>query len=39
VTPQRVAVTTSYDDDDDKEMDGSNKEHIATAERDFKRQA
>jgi hypothetical protein len=34
--PQRVAVTTNCDDDNDKEADGSDEEHVMAAKRDFK---
>jgi hypothetical protein len=37
--PQRVAVTTNCDDDNDKEADGSDEEHVMAAKRDFKHQA
>jgi hypothetical protein len=37
--PQSVTVTTNCDDDDDKEADGSDEEHVTAAERDLKPQA
>jgi hypothetical protein len=36
--PQWVAITASCDDND-KEVDDSDKEHVATTERDFNYQA
>jgi hypothetical protein len=36
--PQQVTVTTSCDNNNN-EVDGSNKEYVAAAEHDFKRQA
>jgi hypothetical protein len=37
--PKSVTITTYCDDDDDKEADGSDEEHVTTAERDLKPQA
>jgi hypothetical protein len=36
--PQWVTITTSYDDDDNKEVDGFEKEHVVVTECDFKRE-
>jgi hypothetical protein len=37
--PQGVAITTNCNDDDGREVDGSNEEHVTAAKHDLKHQA